>query len=79
MPNAKGAHAGMSGAFSLLEFEPSAPTIVYVDSIAGNVYLEKQRDVRKFVQIFDLVRAAGPDPQQTPAILEQLAKEMLAS
>lgn len=79
MPNAKGAHAGMAGPFSLLEFEPSADTVVYVDSIAGNVYLEKQRDVRKFVQIFDLVRAAGPDPQQTPAILEQFAKEMHTS
>ncbi|MBC9718456.1 helix-turn-helix domain-containing protein [Streptomyces sp. TRM66268-LWL] len=76
MPTAKGAHIAMAGTFSLLEFEPQTPTVVYVDSIAGNVYLEKERDVRKFIQTFDLVRAAAPDPQETPAILEDLAEEM---
>lgn len=76
MPTAKGAHIAMAGTFSLLEFEPQTPTVVYVDSIAGNVYLEKERDVRKFIQTFDLVRAAAPDPQETPAILEKLAREM---
>ncbi|MET9295000.1 DUF5753 domain-containing protein [Streptomyces sp. NPDC003077] len=76
MPTAKGAHIAMAGTFSLLEFEPQTPTVVYVDSIAGNVYLEKERDVRKFIQTFDLVRAAAPDPQETPAILEELAREM---
>ncbi|WP_432097288.1 helix-turn-helix domain-containing protein [Streptomyces sp. bgisy100] len=77
MPTSKGAHAAMAGTFSLLEFGAKAPTIVYVDSIAGNVYLEKERDVRKFIQTFDLVRAAGPDPLETPAILENIAREML--
>ncbi|MEV5507886.1 helix-turn-helix domain-containing protein [Streptomyces orinoci] len=76
MPTAKGAHAAMAGTFALMEFGTKAPTIVYVDSIAGNVYLEKERDVRKFIQTFDLVRAAGPDPQDTPAILENIAREM---
>ncbi|MCP9211466.1 DUF5753 domain-containing protein [Streptomyces cucumeris] len=76
MPNAKGAHMAMAGTFALLDFEPTTPSVVHVDSIAGNVYLEKERDVRKFTQTFDMVRAAGPDPEETPGILENLAKEM---
>ncbi|WP_162605216.1 DUF5753 domain-containing protein [Streptomyces orinoci] len=76
MPTAKGPHAAMAGTFALMEFGTKAPTVVYVDSIAGNVYLEKERDVRKFIQTFDLVRAAGPDPQETPAVLENIAREM---
>ncbi|GAA2450211.1 helix-turn-helix domain-containing protein [Streptomyces sp. NPDC051041] len=79
MPTAKGAHAALAGTFSLLEFEPGIPTVVYVNSIAGNVYLEKERDVRTFVQTFDLVRAAAPDPQETPATLERIAREIQAS
>ncbi|MHC3467577.1 helix-turn-helix domain-containing protein [Streptomyces sp. 7R007] len=79
MPTAKGAHAALAGMFSLLEFETHAPTVVYVNSIAGNVYLEKERDVRTFIQTFDLVRAAAPDPQDTPATLEQIMREMQAS
>jgi len=76
MPTAKGAHAALAGTFSLLEFEPHTPTVVYVNSIAGNVYLEKERDVRSFIQTFDLVRAAAPDPQETAATLERIAREM---
>lgn len=76
MPTAKGAHPALSGAFSLLEFEPHTPTVVYVNSMAGNVYLEKERDVRSFIQTFDLLRAAAPDPQEASALLEQLTREM---
>ncbi|MEV6183045.1 helix-turn-helix transcriptional regulator [Streptomyces sp. NPDC052015] len=79
MPTAKGAHAALAGTFSLLEFEPHTPTVVYVDSIAGNVYLEKERDVRTFIQTFDLLRAAAPDPQEAPATLERIAEEMRKS
>ncbi|MEU6372749.1 helix-turn-helix transcriptional regulator [Streptomyces sp. NPDC046909] len=76
MPTAKGAHVAMAGPFSLLEFPPQASTVVYVESAAGNVYLEKERDVRTFVQTFDLLRAAAPDPQEAHALLEQLTREM---
>lgn len=76
MPTAKGAHVAMAGPFSLLEFQPHASTVVYVESAAGNVYLEKERDVRTFVQTFDLLRATAPDPQEALALLEQLTGEM---
>ncbi|MET9085444.1 helix-turn-helix transcriptional regulator [Streptomyces sp. NPDC004237] len=76
MPTAKGAHAALAGTFSLLEFEPHTPTVVYVDSIAGNVYLEKERDVRTFIQTFDLLRAGAPDPQESAAVLERITREM---
>ncbi|AZP21769.1 helix-turn-helix domain-containing protein [Streptomyces aquilus] len=76
MPTSKGAHAALSGAFSLLEFEPHTPTVVYVNSMAGNVYLEKERDVRSFIQTFDLLRAAAPDPQEAAVLLEQITREM---
>jgi hypothetical protein len=78
MPTAKGAHAALAGTFSLMEFEPRMPTVVYINSIAGNVYLERERDVRTFIQTFDLVRAAAPDPQDTPATLERIAREIHA-
>ncbi|WP_405650320.1 helix-turn-helix domain-containing protein [Streptomyces sp. NBC_00019] len=79
MPTAKGAHVAMAGPFSLLEFQPHASTVVYVESAAGNVYLEKERDVRTFVQTFDLLRATAPDPQEALALLEQLTREMQES
>jgi hypothetical protein len=74
-PFGKGAHPGLAGAFSLLEFDTD-PAVVYVDSPAGNLYLEKPRDVRRFVQTFDLLRAAALDPDESMAQLERAAEEM---
>jgi transcriptional regulator with XRE-family HTH domain len=74
-PFAKGAHPGLSGAFALLEFDGD-PAVVYVDSPAGNLYMEKQRDVRRFIQSFDLLRAAALDPDESAAQLERAAREM---
>lgn len=74
-PFGKGAHPGLAGAFALLEFETD-PIVVYVDSPAGNLYLEKPRDVRRFVQTFDLLRAAALDPDESTAHLESAAREM---
>lgn len=74
-PFAKGAHPGLGGAFSLLEFDTD-PAVVYVDSPAGNLYMEKPRDVRSFVRTFDLLRATALDPDESTAQLEHAVKEM---
>lgn len=75
LPFGKGAHPGLGGAFALLEFETD-PSVVYVDSPGGNLYLEKQRDVRRFVQAFDLLMATALDPDESTAQLESAAREM---
>ncbi|MFE3125476.1 helix-turn-helix domain-containing protein [Streptomyces hydrogenans] len=66
----KGAHPGMAGPFSVFEFEAQSP-VVYVDSPAGNLYLEKRADVRKFGATFDLLRASALDPADTIALLRR--------
>ena len=75
IPNQKGAHPGLWGAFSLLEFEEDAP-VVYVDSPGGNLYLEKRADVRRFASIFDLLRATALDPDESAALIRHAAEDM---
>jgi len=75
LPFRKGMHPGLVGAFALLEFE-SDPGVVYVESPAGNLYLEKQRDIRRFTQTFDLLRATALDPDESLEHLEGVAREM---
>ncbi|MEU6467473.1 helix-turn-helix transcriptional regulator [Streptomyces sp. NPDC046976] len=74
MPISKGAHPGLGGAFAVLEFE-DAPPVVYVDSPAGNLYLDRKNDVRKFTSSFDLLRARALDPDDTTTRLEDAVKE----
>ncbi|MFD4021168.1 helix-turn-helix domain-containing protein [Streptomyces sindenensis] len=73
-PEAKGAHPGLGGAFALLEFD-SEPPMVYVDSPAGNLYLDKKHDVRRFTTTFDLLRAMALDPDDSLVRLRTAAKE----
>ncbi len=74
-PFTKPSHPGLGGAFTLLEFEADLP-VTYVDCPAGNVYLEKEREVRRFVSSFDLLRASALDPDESTALIESAAEEM---
>ncbi|WP_425824593.1 helix-turn-helix domain-containing protein [Streptomyces fractus] len=74
MPEDKGAHPGLGGPFSILDFEEATP-VVYIDSPAGNLYLDKKYDVRKFTTSFDLLRAMALDPDDSAARLRDAVKE----
>nr|WP_176446066.1 helix-turn-helix transcriptional regulator [Streptomyces noursei]BAA89264.1 ORF312 [Streptomyces noursei] len=74
VPFEKESHPGLGGSFALLEFEDD-PAVVYVDSMAGNLYLEKARDVRRFVRAFDLLKACALDPDDSAALINRAAKE----
>jgi hypothetical protein len=75
VPRDKGAHPGMSGAFTLFDFE-AEPPMAYIDSQAGNLYLEKPSEVRRLAAAFDLLRALARDPHESVAMLENAIKEM---
>lgn len=73
----KGAHPGLGGGFSLLEFEEEgADPVVYIDSQAGNLYLERKPDVRRFKTSFDLLTASALDQADSKALLWDAAKEI---
>lgn len=76
-PLAKGQHPGLRGSFALLEFGPTDPLVGYVDSHAGNLYLERDRQTRTLAHTFDRLRAGALDPEDSAAHLATLlaAKE----
>ena len=46
VPYRAGAHAGAIGAFVILDFpEATDPAVVYVETLAGDIYLEERSDV----------------------------------
>jgi hypothetical protein len=60
MPFSAGAHAGMSGAFTLIRFpEPADPDVAYVNYNSGSLFLEKPEELRRCSLIFDHVCAAA--------------------
>lgn len=76
IPDELGAHAGLDGPFAILQFEASARPVVYVESQAGNLYLEKDPDLRRCQQTMNHILAAVPGAEKSLALMRQAAKEM---
>jgi transcriptional regulator with XRE-family HTH domain len=76
MPDDLGAHAGLDGPFAMLQFETSARPVVYVEGQAGNLYLEKDDDLRRCQQTMTHILAAAPGPERSLALIRQAAKEL---
>jgi transcriptional regulator with XRE-family HTH domain len=71
-----GAHAGHGGPFSILEFpNRSDSEVAYVESAAGVLYLEKEREVRARVEAFDRLRAAALAPAASVDLIARAAQE----
>ena len=74
MPYRAGAHAGTTGPFVILDFEePTDPATVYVETLAGDIYLEERSDVNRYTLAFDRLRAASLHPDDSVQLIEQAA------
>lgn len=77
IPFSQGAHPGMAGAYTLFEFEPGVRTpVVYVESQAGNIYMERESDLHRCSVAFDHMRAAALSPLESVKHMRSRAWEM---
>jgi transcriptional regulator with XRE-family HTH domain len=77
IPFGAGAHAGMPGSFVILDFpEPKDPELIYSDSMAGDLFLETDADVRRFTAVFDLLRASALSPKDSTRMINERIKAL---
>lgn len=75
IPYEAGAHPGMPGSFVVMEFpDPSDAALVYTDSMAGDLFLEKESDVARYRATFQQLVAQALSPAATKRILRDAAK-----
>lgn len=73
IPFSHGAHPGMTGTFSLLEFPESADsTVVYFEGVTSDLYLEKEADVRRYTSLYDHLRAAALGVAETRSLIADI-------
>jgi transcriptional regulator with XRE-family HTH domain len=73
IPFGAGAHAGMPGSFVLMDFpNPADPDVVHVDSLAGDLFLEKEAELRRYRLLFEHLRAVASSPDHTTTMLAAL-------
>jgi transcriptional regulator with XRE-family HTH domain len=76
IPFDAGAHPGMPGSFIALQFaEEAIPDVIYVESMAGELFLEQESDVRRYKLVFEHLRAVSASPDTSRSMLETLATE----
>ncbi|QNS09479.1 helix-turn-helix domain-containing protein [Streptomyces xanthii] len=77
LPYSKGAHTAVTGAFTILDFpDPTEPAVVYVDSPAGNLYLQKAKDTRRFDQSHSRLRGMALDEHESVRFMQTVLKEI---
>lgn len=71
IPFSAGAHPGLPGSLAILDFADSADaSIAYLDTVAGDMILDKHEDLRRCFQIFGRLRSLAITPELSESTLE---------
>lgn len=77
VPFSAGSHPGMMGSFVHMTFaDPEDSDIIYTESMAGDLFLESDADVGRYVGIFDHLRADALSAGETLDLVAKIAEEM---
>ncbi|MEV4249592.1 helix-turn-helix transcriptional regulator [Streptosporangium canum] len=77
LPYRAGAHPAMTGSFTIVGFPaPSDLDVIYLENMSSGLYLEDAADVRRYVTVFDYLRAAALSPADTTAMLMDASKNL---
>lgn len=74
MPSGSGAHPGINGPFTLLE-AAAFPTVCYIETSEGTIYLEKSEDVQRYDDAFRELCITALDLSASLEFLHNLTKE----
>ncbi|MFE0421545.1 helix-turn-helix domain-containing protein [Streptomyces sp. NPDC058953] len=76
LPFEMGAHPGINGQYAILEFPDAADSsVVYIEGVTSDLYLEKGPDVQKYIVMYEHLRAQALGAEQSRTFIENLAKQ----
>ncbi|GAA4808746.1 helix-turn-helix transcriptional regulator [Streptomyces ziwulingensis] len=76
LPFDVGAHPGINGQYSILEFADAGDSsVVYIEGVTSDLYLEKAHDVQKYTVMYEHLRAQALNVEQSRQLIEDVAKE----
>lgn len=77
LPFSEGWHPGTVGSFSILEFPETVHSpVVYIESQAGDAYLEREDDLRRVTLIYTHLHAAALSASKSRELIAALAKDL---
>ena len=77
VPFESGAQPGLDNTFMLLEFDSSAhPPVVFVESLAGNLYLERDAEIERYREALEHLRASALSPPNSINYVEEIREAL---
>jgi len=77
LPFDSGAYLGMGNPLAILSFpDPEDSDVVFLENMGSELYVEHPDQVRRYVQIFDHLRAAALGPEKSLEKINSTEKEM---
>lgn len=71
-----GCHPGVGGAFDMLEFGEDLPGVVYIEGLFGALYVEKERDVKRYGDVFDALSKAAQSQEDTRNEIKRIRRRL---
>jgi len=76
IPFTMGAHPGVSGQYAILELPDAADSsVVYIEGVTSDLYLEKANDVQKYSVMYEHLRAQALNADQSREFIADVAKD----
>lgn len=75
VPTARGAYAGLMGAFTLLSFE-DASDAAYIEGHVGGQLIDRSDTVREYALRFDLIRGAAVSADESLQLLHAILESL---
>ncbi|MEU2108937.1 helix-turn-helix domain-containing protein [Streptomyces sp. NPDC087659] len=75
LPYAVGAHPGMYGKFAILEFQDAMDaSVVYLEGVTSDLYLEKPNDVQSYTVMYEHLRAKALSAEESLAFIRRVSE-----
>jgi hypothetical protein len=67
----------LDNTFILLEFDSSAQSpVVFVENLAGNLYLERDAEIERYREVLEHLRACALSPANSVKYIEEIRKAL---
>jgi transcriptional regulator with XRE-family HTH domain len=69
-------HPGLDNTFTLLEFDKSVlGPVVFVENLAGNLYLEREAEIERYREVLEHLRACALSPTHSARWVNEIKKQ----
>jgi transcriptional regulator with XRE-family HTH domain len=75
LPFEMGSHPGLNGQYAILEFpDATDSSVVYIEGVTSDLYLEKPNEVQKYSVMYEHLRAQALNVEQSREFIANIAK-----